>query len=130
VFVVIETLQVFFLLRNNMKMKSLIASVITDPDYAASVAENLLFGFMERVSHDQQKQDIFFGFVGTIGVNAVASIREYYGGGGAGQPGVKLKSRSPFKPFEGIINQVLPGMLDKMVKGKADKVVENVVETW
>ncbi len=129
IFVIIETLQVFFLLRNNIKMKNLIAEILTNEEYAATVAKNMVFGFMEDVINDKEKADTFFQFVASCGINAAVGIRNYFGSAGEGAPGVKLKARSPFKPFEGLINQVLPGVIDKIVKGKANQVAEKVLDS-
>ena len=113
-FVIIETAQIFFLLRSSRQTKKLIETIITNPELAAALGQNLVFGVMNEIHSDKKKREIFFNFLGHCGAAAIAGVK------GKVAPGVKLKNNHPLKPLEDFI----PGLLDKFMGNVGPKVVD------
>ena len=127
VFIFIEAGQLYKLIQVSQKQVSIWEEVLHDPEYAGEVVSNALFGFMDKMNNDEEKRNIFYGFVATCAINGAHGIKEHFGGG-AGAPGVNLPKRHAAKPFESIINAILPGLLDK-AKGNATKAAKDTVES-
>lgn len=109
----------------------LMEQILTQPEYAATVAKNMVFGLMDDITNDKEKQAIFFGFLQSCAVTGVVGVREYFGDKVAA--GVTLPKRHALKPVEGIINQILPGVFDNILKGgqkKVEKAAEAALEGW
>lgn len=130
-FFFIEISQLIQLVRSQKKLTSIWERVLEDPEYAGKVVSNALFGFMEEVKNDKEKETIFFGFLQVCAVNGVEGVRAWMGE--SASAGVNLPKRHPAKPFEGIINQVLPGIFDNIVKKgakKAEQAAEGALAEW
>jgi hypothetical protein len=130
IFVIIETLQVFFLLRNNRKLKTLVEQIITDEEYAAAVATNMLFGFMEEVHENKEKQEMFFGFLNTCAISAYASIMQRLDQLPVATKEAALKGLP--KGLKSVIKTADAIGIDikGLVKGKAQEAVEEVTTGW
>lgn len=103
----------------------MIEEVKKDPDVLVAA----VFGIMEKIKDDPEKQEVFFGFVQACGVNAFSAIREYVQGSGiAGAPEVKLPKRHGLKPFEGILNQFLPNLVEGFINGAQKKATAKAAE--
>lgn len=111
--------------------------ILSEPEYAAKVFAHGVLGMMERVQEDEKSKAVFFGFVQACGITAVTGIQNYFSGA-QGVPEVHLKRNHPLKGFEGVLNQMLPGVLNKIMGGvekgagkKAAEAAETVVlEGW
>ena len=100
----------------------MIEEIKDDPDILVTAS----FGIMEAITTDKEKQEIFFNFVQHCGAHAMAGARASLGE--KVEAGLDLPKRHAMKPFEGILNQFLPGLFEKAIKGKAEKVVEAAVD--
>lgn len=118
------------------KQTKLIESIVYNPDYAAAVATNMLFGFMDRVSNDKESQEKFFGFLQTCAVSGAAGVRHWMQGEGAAGNVLNVTKGGKVKPGPGladIANQLLGSAVDGFLRGGGKKVAEaaeKVPEGW
>ena len=125
-FVMIETIQIFFLLRTNRQTKKLIEQVVKDPEYASIVAKNMVFGFMEDVTTDEEKAGYFINFAVWVGQNLIAGLK---GTVAENVPKVNLPRSHWAKPFEDFI----PGLIQTFAnttQAKGEEKVAEVVAGW
>lgn len=70
-------LGIWVMYRGQKKQTDLIEAIVYNPDYAAAVAKNMVFGFMEDITDDEEKEAIFVGFMQRLGINVVMGINDY-----------------------------------------------------
>lgn len=70
-------LGIWVMYRGQKKQTDLIEAIVYNPDYAAAVAKNMVFGFMEDITDDEEKEAIFVGFMQRLGINVVMGINAY-----------------------------------------------------
>ena len=107
------------------KTNQYLEKILNDPQYAATVAQNLLFGFMHEISKDEKKQKVFFGFIATCAHNAVLGLKGKLG------VGMDKPVKTGFKFLDGIINipEIKSMLVDKAagaLKGKAEAGAEEL----
>ena len=137
IFVIIETVQIFFLLRTNRQTKKLIADVVTNSEYAAEVATNMLFGFMGRIIDNEEDRVQFFEFVQACAIQGAAGVQSWLKGGDGGQRDIIQVTKSgKVKPGPGLadigsrlLEKFLEGTLDSAEK-KATQAGVDAVESW
>lgn len=97
--------------------------ILSDPKYATDVATNMLFGAMQRILENKNKEaDTFFGFVQLCGAHAVQGIK------GKVAPEVSFKKNHPLKAFEGPLNQIIPNLLESFTGAFSNEAKKKAAE--
>lgn len=134
-FFIIEISQLIQLVRSQKKLTSIWEKILEDEEYAGKVLENFVFGFMERISEDEESEKILYGFLTKIGFNIVESLRHYYAENVPAEMKKEALKGVP-KPLKGIVKAAdavgidIGGIINSKIKEAAKKTAEGTVEGW
>jgi len=122
-------LGIYIMYRGQKKQTDLIEKIVYNPDYASAVAKNMIFGFMQDINEDEEKKEVFFRFIGEIGLNTVEGIRGYYNKSMPEEVKNQALKGVP-KPLKGLIKaaDVLGIDVGGMLKAKGKEVAQGAIE--
>lgn len=122
-------LGIFIMYRGQKRQTELIESIIYNPDYAAAVANGMLWGVMADISQDEKKQKIFYAFVGQCLKGSLEHFKS--------RAGVDIDKpiKTGNKMLDGLVNmpaikQALATKVQQVVENKAVQQVEEAVAGW